>query len=254
MSPLDNDKECTLANVFSFDDAPVKPNLISARCNLERASHLKDITLRQIENVTVTILIRADTPKMFSVRSVRTGKRGQSIAIETPLGLSLLGPSLSTSVATDCFVDHANVKDEVLHRQIQSLWEKNFLPETSMFEVSTSRENRMTCELFQSSITQISGHYQLPLPWKPGLKRVPDNLLLAQRRLRSLKGRLTRNKNLHSKYIDTINTYVEKNYARPVTSEELVDQNIVWYLPHHPGPSVPATQTGQVAYSFRLRR
>ena len=228
---LDNDKECTLANVFSLDDIPVKPNLIPARCDLEGTSHLKEITFRQIENATVTILIGADTPEMFCVRSVLTG---QPIAIETPLGWSLLGPSLSTSVATNCFVGHANVKDEVLHRKIQSLWETDFQPETSMFEAYTLREDRKTCELFQSSITQISGHYQLPLPWKPGLKKLPDNLLLAQRRLRSLKRKLTRDKNLHSKYTDTINTYVEKNYAKPVTSEELVDQNIVWYLPHHP--------------------
>ena len=126
MSPLDNDKECTLANVFSLEDIPVKPNLIPARCDLELASHLKDITLRQIENAAVTILIGADTPEMFSVRSVRTGQRGQLIAIETPLGWSLLGPSLSTSIATSCFVGHANVKDEALHKQIQSLRETDF--------------------------------------------------------------------------------------------------------------------------------
>ena len=88
--------------------------------------------------------------------------------------------------------------------------------------------------MFKSSVVQVAGHYQLPLPWKPNVEQLPNSLSLSQRRLVSLKKRLLKDAELFSKYSNTIDSYIEKGYARRVPTEQLDSKERVWYLPHHP--------------------
>ena len=231
--PLDSDEEYSLTSVFVLDDIPIRPNLVPAKGKLQEMPHLKDIEFPQIKADKVTLLIGADIPELFLSTDYRKGRRGQPTAIKTPLGWSLLGPSLTASLATNCFVGFVNSQDEVLHKQICSLWETDFQPETSL-QMPTSREDRITLELFKSSVVQVAGHYQLPLPWKPNVEQLPNSLSLSQRRLVSLKKRLLKDAELFSKYSNTIDSYIEKGYARRVPTEQLDSKEKVWYLPHHP--------------------
>ena len=87
---------------------------------------------------------------------------------------------------------------------------------SSGFDVPNSREDRISPELFKTSVVQVSGHSQLRLPWKPGVKDLADNLSLAYRRLNCLKKRFLKDHELHEKYSSTIDSYVEKGYAKLV--------------------------------------
>ena len=207
--PLDSDEEYSLTSVFVLDDIPIRPNLVPAKGKLQEMPHLKDIEFPQIKADKVTLLIGADIPELFLSTDYRKGRRGQPTAIKTPLGWSLLGPSLTASLATNCFLGFVNSQDEVLHKQICSLWETDFQPETSL-QMPMSREDRITLELFKSSVVQVAGHYQLPLPWKPNVEQLPNSLSLSQRRLVSLKKRLLKDAELFSKYSNTIDSYIER--------------------------------------------
>ena len=198
--------------------------------------HLRNPALPRLAEGDVKLLIGTDVPKLFLPSSIRKGHRGQPVAVKTPLGWSLLGPSLSPSMAAKCFVGLVNFKNELLHQQSRCLWETDFQPEASSgFDVPNSRKDRIFLKLFKTSVVQVSGHYQLPLPWKRGVKDLPNNLSLAYRRLNSLKKRLLKDRELHDKYSSTIDTYVEKGYAKLVQPDQLGSkENRVCYLPHHP--------------------
>ena len=58
---------------------------------------------------------------------------------------------------------------------------------------------------------------------------------MAKHKLAALKRRFLSNPHLKAKYIDVINGYLEKGYARKLTCRELsVNVPTKWYLPHHP--------------------
>ena len=232
ISPLHSTETLTLPKVFSVHDIPISPNVIPAKSKLHTLSHLKDLEFPSVEGATVTLLIGADTPEVFCTRDTRVGTRGQPIAVRTPLGWSLLGPSLSVSTSNNCQVNYVKA-EETLQRQIDTLWENDFGNSMSVLDVPSSREDRMVFDLMQNSIRSIDGHYSLPLPWRSNVKLPANNLSLAQQRLASLKKRLTKDQVFHDQYTKVVETYIEKGYARKIPPDEKHTDALQWYLPHH---------------------
>ena len=119
--------------------------------------HLKDLNFPKVAQATVTLLIGADAPELFLIRNNCKGLRGQPIAVETPLGWSLLGPSLSPSSRFNCNVNLClTTRDKELHKQIERLWTTDFLPENASLGKPSSREDRLTYDLLKSSVKQVS--------------------------------------------------------------------------------------------------
>ena len=63
--------------------------------------HLHDIEFQKILGAIVT-LIDADVQEAFCPTEIRKGNCGQPIAVETPLGWSLLDSSLSSARSNNC--------------------------------------------------------------------------------------------------------------------------------------------------------
>ena len=175
----------------------------------------------------MTLLIGANTPELFCKRNVCKGARGQPIAVQTLLGWSLLGPSLSLSAFSHCSVNFVT-SDHSLQSQISRLWETDFGNQTSIFDIPTSKEDCIVYDIMNNFVKIVAGHYQLPLPWKSGLELPIDSHVMAERRLSSLKKRLTLNTVLCNKYLDVVETYISKGYARRVPYNHLVTNNAKW--------------------------
>ena len=233
ISALKSDEEYALSDVFCIPSIPVTPNLIPAKTDLDKSTYLRDIEFPQVKNATVTLLIGADCPEMFCVSEMRKGARGQPVAIKTPLGWSLLGPSLSLGVSKNCQVNFVKATDTSC-RDISCLWENDFGCDTSVLDIPSSNEDRIVYESMQKSVTIVDGHYQLPLPWRDHVSYPGDSLPMAQRRLLSLQKRLQRDKKLHYQYSEVIETFVKNYYARAIPNEELDVNSITWTLPHFP--------------------
>ena len=138
VSCLEGGETFSLSNVVSIPEIPeISPNPVPAKGDLNRFAHLKGIPFSSIPRATVTLLIGADSPELFCAREVRKGMRGQPIAINTPLGWSLLGPSLSLSKAKNCHVNFVKA-DSSLQRDINCLWESDFGCGTSILDVPSS--------------------------------------------------------------------------------------------------------------------
>ena len=103
-----------------------------------------------------------------------------------------------------------------------------------MYEMQTSSEDRITLALLRNSVTLVHGHYQLPLPWKPGIKGLPNNYVIAKKRLSSVKARLQRDDSFKTAYSQTIDTYLKNGCGRQVPTDEINEDPLALYLPHYP--------------------
>ena len=239
----------TFPNVHSVKYIPAQPNVIPEE--VLQLPHLNDIKVNVIPGASLDLLIGADVPELFCIYSYRKGSRGAPCAVETPLGWSLLSPSLPRSLKNHCQVNFVSKTQELMEDTIVRMWQSEFDLGTSIFKVPHSKEDRISLTTMKSQICEIDGHYQLPLLWKNEAKSSPNNLSLAQKRLGCLKRRLIKDETLMKKYNDVIDNYIANGYARKVPetkSCEREEESITWYLPHHPVVNIHKPEKVRVVF------
>ena len=112
-------------NVLSIEDIPVTPNAVPAGKDLNPFPYLRDLNFPQVHEAITTLLIDANVPELFRMHNVCKGTRRQPIAVQTPLGWSLLGSSLFLSALSNCSANFVT-SDHSLQSQISRLCEADF--------------------------------------------------------------------------------------------------------------------------------
>ena len=78
------------------------------------------------------------------------------------------------------------------------------------------------------------GHYEIPLPLKEELLKLPNNKELAITRINKLKQRLKRDSKYREHYETFMEDTIDKGHAEKVPPEELsLNNGYIWYIPHH---------------------
>ena len=99
----------------------------------------------------------------------------------------------------------------------------------------------------ESSITHEDGHYKIALAWRDEATVLPNNMVLANARLRQLKRKLCQDPMLHQKYTESVQDYIAKGYAKKVNDADTNSKH-VWYLPYH--PVINVNKPGKVRVVF----
>ena len=87
--------------------------------------------------------------------------------------------------------------------------------------------------IVSSSCRFVDGHYEIALPFRSASPSLPNNRLVAMKRLEHLKRKFHNNDEFAKKYTQQIDTLLEKGYAE-IAPVRLHDSGQgVWYLPHH---------------------
>ena len=234
ISDLKGKEKLNLSKVLSIDEIPIQPNAIPLNKDLSKLSYLHDVTFDTIPGGTVGLLLKADNPELFLPSSTRKGPRGLLSAILTPLGWSLLGPSLTPSFTVNCSVNFTRCNEPSEVALVKQLWETDFQNGTSVLDTPNSKEDRAALQLLTNSVEVQNDHYQLPLLWKPGNVELPNNLVVAKQRLSSLKRKFTKDDDFRGKYTKVISFYLQQGIAQEVPHEHLNNYTgATWYLPHH---------------------
>ena len=96
-------------------------------------------------------------------------------------------------------------------------------------------EDERALRVMEKSAKLVNGHYQVALPWRREPTDIPNNKIIAESRLRSLKNRLEKDSNMFERYTKAMQEYIDKGHAQKVPKEERDrDDGKVWYLSHHP--------------------
>ena len=211
----------------------ILPDTIDASCH----SHLQDIRFPDVDVRRVSIVLGSNVPSAHVQREVRfpPDDRNGIHGYRYPLGWSLCGP-LVTGSQRKSSVNYVSL-DRRLDEQIEQFWKIEDCGVVHEPRESLSEEDKRALKIIEETCDLVDGHYEVGLLWRDDQRRLPDNRNLAERRLESLKRRLTKpeNNELALKYREVMNDYIKKGYARQLTQEEVERESpIRCYLPHHP--------------------
>ena len=234
VSSLDGDCEIEVRNVFSIDKIPVAPNPGLSRKELEDFSHLRDLSFPEVRGASVTLLIGVDVPEALWVEEVCKGSPDEPCAWKSPFGWSLMGKFSSAEFPSIVNANFVRINEDGVEKQLQRMYEADFGDATEIYASRISCENRVAHEKMKDSVVLESGRFQLPLPKRASLLPLPENRLMAEKRLNGLKKRLIKDEDLCRKYVECMQTYIDKGYAEEVVNSGTENAREQWFIPHHP--------------------
>ena len=237
VSGVDENCSVSLREVLVVDAIPLKAAQVPVSSKLNNLEHLKDISFKELSDKTIGLLIGVDASVVFRVLESRFGPEGTPDAIRTSLGWVLFGPALRCQCCAE--VRNNSATDTCMHVILpeNAKVDPNLPPHE--YEVGcgldhdNSREDRLALKIMKDSIKIVNGHFQLPLLWRHKNVFLPDNRAMAEKRLESLKRRLSKDESLHKKYAGVMQDYIEKGYAEKVRDDGKRNA-CTWFLPHHP--------------------
>ena len=130
-------------------------------------------------------------------------------------------------------INRVRVDKMSVDQMLEKLYNQEF-QDLNVNKRGLSEEDKQWIKKTEGSCTQLSdGHYQIALPFRKEMPDLPNNKLIAMKRLESLKVKLLKDPEYHVKYCAFMKDLVEKGYAEPVPHEPETDYLGKWYMPHH---------------------
>lgn len=232
---LEGSSRVYLEKVLSTDKIPASANRYKDNPDVERYPHLSGIDFPSLSCDEVHLLIGSNVSESLWTEESREGKSGEPVAQKSPWGWSLIGPMRETT--SDSGVDVINFIriQDVLTEQIEELWNTDFKDVALTPQPVMSKEDRYALNCVKDGIRRIDGHYEVPLPWRPGCPKLPNNRPVAEKRLSCLHRRLSKDSVLKEKYCNEMQKFIDKGFARIVPEREIdAPEGKTWYLPHQP--------------------
>ena len=231
-----------LRNVHAMGSLPIKKSSVAAPRDVSKWRHLQDLPIsKPRESDTAMLLVGMDAPEALMPLQVRPGQPGEPYGVRTSLGWTVAGPipGEAAPAGESCGLIMVNGEDETtidtgMERQLERFWA---LEDGGLFSVNKGRSPKddEVQKLWEAQIRTVGGHFQLPIPFRKRNPQLPRPRAMAERRLRSLRGKLERQPNLGRQYREEMDKLLVKGYAVKVPADQLGrDDGRVWYLPHHP--------------------
>ena len=233
ISNLDGSDELTVPQVFARPNLHLSSSNLVTEAEVQKWPHLKNLPLHHAEINDVTLLIGQDCPEALMPLTTIPGGKGEPYVVRTWLGWSVSGPVSSSTVKTPS-VSHYISNGDLLQEKVERFWQ---LESSGIYEQEKvmSVKDRHVLALWDENVSFSGGHYVLPIPFKNPALKLPDNQQMTEKRLSSLRRKLSKNQDLHQKYTDGMNNLLRQGYPVPVPEQDIHrNDGRVWYLPHHP--------------------
>ena len=229
VSSFDGSGEVAIPHVYARPKLRLSSSNLITETEVQRWPHLRDLPLHHAEIEEVTLLIGQDCPEALMPLTVVPGSKGEPYAIRSRLGWTVSGP-VSSNAGRDSYASHYISSGKLLEDKVDRFWK---IESSGIYEheKGTSIEDRQVMALWDEKREFTDGHYVLPIPFKSQDRKLYDNLHMAEKRLVSLKRKLSRNEKLHREYAKGMEDLMSQGYAVPDIAR---DDGKVWYLPHHP--------------------
>ena len=257
-----------LNSVTSVPSLPRHAQSIPSATITSRHPHLADLQFPPVSACQIDIIIGADQEPLHQVLESRTSPDSSLHAHRTPLGWVLAGPddrAISASAvqrsitsAAVCEVPssyalpidyYENISDSVMNAVKQIIQTCEVTPQDE--EPAASIEDEKVLELFaRERYKTEDGQMVTPLPWRDR-NVVPDNLAMAESRLKSLRAMLLKNPTVAEFYVNKMKDYLEKEYFRiKDPSREIMYPKRIWRLPHFPTKQIKTRVVIDAAASY----
>ena len=239
ISSIDNETKLNVTDALAIGKAKFKMPSHELPENFHTSKdweYLKGLGIANVEADEITVLIGADLPPALLATEVKIGKQGQPYATKTPFGWALIGvleqPSTNIEISRSYQIRIDN--DQKLHKQVEQFWETETFGTKFNYKGSLSIQDQRALEILDSETKLENGHYIVPMLWEDKNAILSNNYGVAYQRLQFLIRKFKKDEKLLEMYSRNINEYIEKGYARKMSSEEVSKaSDITWYLPHH---------------------
>lgn len=152
-------------------------------------------------------------------------------------GQSLVCPEVFFKLTPDrVHIGHANTLEDSLQTQIEQWWKtESFGTKFSKQDLRSIEDERALERLRETTrFRHDLGHYETGLLWRQKKVKLPNNVVLAEKRLAQLEKNLDRNEEKAKAYYTTMDSYIYKGYAKKLSNVEVAfEPENTWFLPHH---------------------
>jgi transposase InsO family protein len=235
VTDISSSNRIVLPTVYTRPTLQISADALSRQLDMSKYRHLNGVVLPEWSTYKVHLIIGQDMPEALVATEVRRGGKGEPWASKTALGWTIHGP-LCEGAMSHVSVNHSVCVEQSLDVVVERFWK---LDDPSAFDVgnerlSWSQEDRMVIKLWQDQAEHLpEGHYQLPLPFKDSKASLSNNRQIALFRLQLLKKRLDKDAHLKQKYVDSMEVLITRGYAEKLPTQNTIESEPVWYLPHH---------------------
>ena len=154
----------------------------------------------------------------------RTGNEGEPHAIETPLGWIASGGKFQKGM--NCQTHKISVSNNIRIKELEQLV-REFTKEDEVIQPSVN--DKKAQQLVEDNIRVIDSRYQIPIPLKEDIHKLPSNYELARRRANGLRKHMLRQPDLQLSLVNAIQGLKENKFI--MLAEENTDQQTN-YLPY----------------------
>ena len=212
------------------------PNI--SKSHREGWRHIQDLDIPECSGGQVELLLGANVSEAIIQQEIRTGQPGQPIAVRTAFGWTLTGAvsDLSSGKSRQVmFIQKGSARETELDNMLKDWWTTDAFGTKYDKPVSQSKEDKRAQDILEKTTTKRpDNRYETGLLWKDDNITLPDSKKMAIRRLIGTEKRLKFHPEKAAAYQATIESYVEKGYAKKLTPEEAKEEKPNrWYLPHH---------------------
>ncbi|CAH8566895.1 hypothetical protein MS3_00005726 [Schistosoma haematobium] len=219
----------TKCSMCSYDHAVDKCPQLLAHTVQDRWSHAKSkgicfVCLRQGHKVNEC--------KMTRLCNVDCCEKRHHVLLHTDSTSNVVNDKPSCPEYRKRVVNHTS-KVQTLENEIRELYDVEFSDAYSS-DKSLLVDDKAAIKIVEGGTRFDNGHFVVSIPWKKNPNMKVDNYEVANRRLQSLKGMLSKDVSLHIRYINSIESKFTKTYAERVLEIYLQpNYRPRGYLPHH---------------------
>ena len=215
----------------------INEKVLPHEIDYDKYPHLADIPIPEVELKRVSLLIGEDVINAHIVEDVIVPDGGQTdlYATKTALGWTIAGrldgtvTAIPREVSTN-FVD----SDKLLRDQLDAFWSIENGGLDNQTDKSASVEDRRAEKTLKDTTKLVDGHYETGLLWKHDNPQLPNNRVIAESRLKSLKRKFQRDQEFEARYRKVVQDYIDRGYARKLSRDEAeMHGDKTNYLPHH---------------------
>jgi hypothetical protein len=111
------------------------------------------------------------------------------------------------------------------------MFEQDFNEVPSQQDAMSVDDRKFIAKVSEGIRRRDDGHFEIPLPFKEDVLKLPNNRDMAMSRLRQLKARMTRNDEFRTDYSRFLQKIIDAGQAEQVPEDEVeLNDGMVWYV------------------------
>ncbi|XP_064622351.1 uncharacterized protein LOC135484646 [Lineus longissimus] len=235
---LRESSEVNLPAVLSHAAIPADPSQVPRPETARKWKHLEKIAeelTRYLDSVEVGIIIGNNCTKAIRPLEIVPGDDNDPYGVRTALGWGVVGRvgNSNNHSVSGHFVYSISAK-EMNPSQVVEMFQLEFNERETNPDAKTSVNDKRFIQLMKDEIhVRDDGHFETPLPL-PDDVRMPNNRPMVEKRLKQLKGRLSKNQQYREDYKAFMDGLLKNGFAERVPEDELdMNNGKIWYIPHH---------------------